>query len=281
VIFIPAKMPVDSKRLPVPDETFAPSCFIRKDKKFEKDLVAENGCRQDKRLAGQVRPIFMRTGVVSQAKGSSYIEMNETKIICAVYGPREVTRREDFSMKGQLNCEIKFATFSGELRRHHQQDAQEKDLSVIIQQALEPAVRLEKFPKSRMDVFVTVLQDDGGALAGGMTAASVALADAGVEMYDLVIGASLRRSGDLLILDPVKQEEYQPKDSQQQDNSGSMTVGLMPSLYQVAALSQKGHMSLDAVSQAMQHCIEGCQKIYPVAQEVLARAVRTRLKTHT
>ena len=58
------------------------------------------------------------------------------------YGPREVTRREDFSMKGQLMCEFKFATFSCQLRRTHQQDGEMKDYSVIIEEALKPAVRL-------------------------------------------------------------------------------------------------------------------------------------------
>lgn len=220
----------------------------------------------------------MKTGVVSRAKGSSYIEMNETKIICAVYGPREVTRREDFSMKGQLNCEIKFATFSGVIRRQHLQDAEEKDMSVVITQALEPAVQLEKFPKSRMDVFLTVLQDDGGVLAGAMTAASVALADAGVEMYDLVVGCSLRSGGDSVLMDPTKLEEYEPRDSKYQTNSGSLAVGLMPTLHQVTALSHKGDMTLDAVSQAIEQAIEGCQQIYPVVQEVLTRAVHVKLK---
>ena len=113
----------------------------------------------------------IKAGVVTQAKGSAYIEMHHTKLICAVYvdsfllpillrwqlklisyhsnvyfwyryGPREVTKREEFSMKGQLNCEFKFATFSCRKRRQHQQDMQEKEYSDILVQTLQPAVRL-------------------------------------------------------------------------------------------------------------------------------------------
>lgn len=58
------------------------------------------------------------------------------------YGPREVMKKEEFSMKGQLTCEFKFATFSCRVRRQYQQDNEEKDYSSQLQDALEPAVCL-------------------------------------------------------------------------------------------------------------------------------------------
>lgn len=58
------------------------------------------------------------------------------------YGPREVTKKEEFSMKGQLTCEFKFATFSCRVRRQYQQDNEERDYSCQLQDALEPAVRM-------------------------------------------------------------------------------------------------------------------------------------------
>jgi len=70
------------------------------------------------------------------------------------------------------------------------QDKEERDYSKLMEQALEAAVRLEAFPKSEVDVFVIVLQDAGAALAAAITAASLALADAAVEMYDLVTACS-------------------------------------------------------------------------------------------
>eukprot|EP00058_Branchiostoma_floridae_P000625 XP_002586113.1 hypothetical protein BRAFLDRAFT_109996 [Branchiostoma floridae] len=103
----------------------------------------------------------LNAGVVSQATGSAYIEMGQTKVIAAVYGPREIARREEFTMKGRLCCELKFATFACRRRRQHIQDNQEKDGALIVLQALEPAVCLDRFPKSQVDVYITVLQDDG------------------------------------------------------------------------------------------------------------------------
>jgi hypothetical protein len=47
-------------------------------------------------------------------------------------------------------------------------------------------VQLDKFPKAVFDVSAMVLESGGSDLAVLVTAASVALADAGVELYDLV-----------------------------------------------------------------------------------------------
>ena len=80
--------------------------------------------------------------MISQARGSAYIEQHNTKVICAVYGPHEYQRREGFSMKGKLKCEVKYATFSCRQRGSHQTDNREKEAALVIQQALEPAVCL-------------------------------------------------------------------------------------------------------------------------------------------
>lgn len=55
-----------------------------------------------------------------------------------------------------------------------------------------PAVRLELFPKSTIDVFITIIEADGieSSIASGAIAASVALAHAGIEMIGLVVSCS-------------------------------------------------------------------------------------------
>ena len=100
---------------------------------------------------------------------------------------RRLTASRVRSEQGQLNCELRFTTFAEPgARRSPQSGKQERELGAIMQQALEVAVRVELFPKSVVDVHALVIQDDGGALAAVLSAASLALADAGVEMFDLV-----------------------------------------------------------------------------------------------
>ncbi|CAI9720398.1 Hypothetical predicted protein [Octopus vulgaris] len=262
-------MPTDNKRICGPETSNTPYSYCKDTE--TRALLDENQKRWDSRLFNQMRPTFLRAGVVSQAKGSAYIELNKTKVICAVYGPREVTRREEFSMKGQLTCELKFATFSCKLRRQHQPDSQEKDYSIQLLEALEPAVCLHKFPKAQVNVYATVLENDGSILAAAITAASVALAYAGIEMYDLVVSTSVRISNKYILLDPSREEEFKPQ-KEVNENNASLTVAYMPSLNQISALTSSGECVLEMITKAIKLCIDSCQQIYPVIQHCLIKS---------
>lgn len=55
--------------------------------------------------------------------------------------------------------------------------------------------QVHRLTKSVVDIHVMVLQADGGELAVATTCASMALADAGIELYDLVTSCSVGYSG--------------------------------------------------------------------------------------
>lgn len=90
-------MPTDTKRVRGPDVSQSPSLFVCK----PADLLPTHGPRPDGRQRDQVdvRPVFVRCGLVSQAKGSAYIEAGNTKLMCCVYGPRETERKDETDMK--------------------------------------------------------------------------------------------------------------------------------------------------------------------------------------
>lgn len=132
----------------------------------------------------------MKTGVINVARGSAYIELNKTKVIAAVYGPRQITT--EFSAKGRINCNFRKASFCEKGSRRDKNQTREKDreYSLYMREALEVSVMLDKIPKSVIDIECLVLEDDGGCLSAAITSAALALADAGVEMYDLVSACS-------------------------------------------------------------------------------------------
>jgi len=68
--------------------------------------------------------------------------------------------------------------------------------------ALEAAVLLHTFPKANVDVHCLVLESGGSDLAVCISAASLALADAGVEMSDLVSACSIVSPTYLALRDP-------------------------------------------------------------------------------
>lgn len=98
----------------LPEDTKSPLLFLKKEEKPEKPPLVRtlnitiiivyyklslDGLRQDKRQWNEIRPLSIQNGVVHNTTGSAYIELGATKILCSVVGPREVARREEFSMK--------------------------------------------------------------------------------------------------------------------------------------------------------------------------------------
>ena len=145
--------------------------------------------RPNNRAVSAVRPTFMRTGVVHGAAGSAYIEQEHTKLVCSVFGPRW-SKRMEYSETGQFACDVKYAVTAQHKRRRRAQGDDEKVASSTLTQTLAAAIRLEQYPKSYIEAYVLVLEDDGGVLPAAITAVSLALADAQVEMIDLLAATS-------------------------------------------------------------------------------------------
>ncbi|TNN71122.1 Exosome complex component MTR3 [Liparis tanakae] len=243
-------MPTDTKRVRGPEASQSPSLFVRS----PAAVAPSRGPRADGRQRDQVdvRPVFVRCGLVSQAKGSAYIEAGNTKLMCCVYGPRETERKDETNMK----C-----------------GRQEKDLSLMLHESLQPAVCLHKYPRAQIEVNVMVLENGGSALAHAVTCASLALADAGIEMYDLVLGCSVRQDGTSYAVDPSHAEES-GCGSVGSGNRGGLTVAFLPSLNQISGLQSDGEMAEETLTAGVRTCIEGCYKLYPVIQQALSKAVR-------
>ena len=168
---------------------------------------------------------------------------------------------------------MRFAPFSCPERGSWIQGSQEKDLSLMVLESLQPAVCLHKYPRSQIDVNVMVLENNGSALAHAITCASLALADAGIEMYDLVLGCSIRQDGASYLIDPTFLEES-GSNWASGENQGSLTVSFLPSLNQISGLQSDGEMGEETLTAGVRTCIEGCYKLYPVIQQALVKAVR-------
>jgi len=282
-------MPVDTRRLQGPDNSFSYKLLENNNAALEssvsqstiqQNLLDHNGQRKDKRKANDARPLFLKTGIVSQAKGSAYLEQGDTKVVCAVYGPREVQKKSDFRLNGQMFCELKFAPFSCQKRRGHQQDNEELEMSHLVREGLEAAVCLHHFPKAQVEIYIMIIENGGSALAASLTCASLALANASIPMYDLVIGASVRQLGDIYLIDPAIDEEWQPIANCDSDHS-NVVVGYMPTMQQVCAYSHEGISQTDSLNRIMKVIVEYCLKLQPVVQACLKEAVEEDLLSKT
>lgn len=203
----------------------------------------------------------MRRGAVSAAAGSAYAEVGQTKVIVSVYGPRESKKAQHFSDQGRLNCDVKFTSFATPVRGKAGQAPEDKELSSLLHRALEGAVQLHTFPKTTVDVFALILQSGGSDLSVVISCASLALADAGVAMYDLVSAVSASCVGQRLLLDSSTVEE--------QWEDGGLLVAFMPSRNEVTQFHLTGEWTTSRASDALEACLDACRKLVSIMRACL------------
>jgi len=226
-------------------------------------LVVE-GKRVDGRGLEELRPIKIESGILENADGSAYVEQGMTKILAAVYGPKELHPRHLADpQRALLRCRYHMAPFSTEERRSPAPSRRDIELSKVIRNALEPAIFLEEYPRSTIDLFIEVLQSDGGTRCAGIVAASVALADAGIPMRDLVSACAAGKVDGFIVLDLCYVED--------EEGEADMPVAYMPKLGQITLLQMDGLMTREEFDRALKLAIKGCEQIYEVQREALKK----------
>ena len=171
-------------------------------------LINEEGLRNDGRKFNELRPIRIEVGVLNRADGSAYIEWGGNKVLVAVYGPREAfPKHTQNPSRAIINARYNMAAFSVDERKRPGPDRRAIEISKVISEALEVAVFTEQFPRTSIDVYIEVLQADAGTRIAGLTAASVALVDAGIPMKDMVVGCAAGKIDGKVVLDLNKEED--------------------------------------------------------------------------
>jgi exosome complex component RRP41 len=126
-----------------------------------------------------------------------------------------------------------------------------------------PAVFLEKFPRSTIDVFIEILEAEGGTRCAGITAASVALADAGVPMRDLVVACAAGKTDGEVILDLSEAED--------KDGEADVPVAIMPRTGEITLLQSDGNLTTEEFEKALNLSIDGCMELSKAQKEAIVK----------
>jgi exosome complex component RRP41 len=227
-----------------------------------RNLIDENGRRTDGRTADELREIKITVGVVKNADGSAFIEFGKNKIVVAVYGPREVhPKHMALPDRCVLRCRYHMSPFSTDTRKNPAPSRREIEISKVMREALEPALMLEDYPRAAIDVFVEVLQADGGSRCAGITAASIALADAGISMRDIVASCAAGKVDEKIVLDI--------NDTEDKEGGADMPVAYMPHLEQVTLLQLDGILNHEQFNECVDKAIKGCEIVYEIQRQAL------------
>lgn len=220
--------------------------------------------RSDGRRFDELRPIDAKVGVIPRAVGSAWFKIGKTEAYAAVYGPRELYPKflQD-PLKGFLRCHYNMMPFSGSGERVRPgSNRRAKEISLVMERALRPVVDLSQFPNAVVDVFVELPQTDAGTRCAGICAASMALADAGIPMRDLVCAVSAGKVEDKIILDLMYDEDSA-------EEGVDIPIAMLANSKEISLLQMDGMITKEELMKAIGLAKKAVDEIYDVQKVAL------------
>jgi exosome complex component RRP41 len=227
-------------------------------------LIDDNGRRLDGRRPDELRPIRIEAGVLKRPDGSAYIEWGGNRVLAAVYGPREAHPRHlQDPARALVQVRYNMAPFSVNDRKRPGPDRRSVEISKVTSEAFSAVVFTEQFPRTSVDVYIEVLQADAGTRCAGITAASVALADAGIPMRDLIASCASGKVAGQVVLDLNKEE----------DNFGDADcpMAVVARTGEIVLLQMDGHLTEDEFDRAMKLSMNAAAQLNEMQRDALRR----------
>ena len=227
-------------------------------------LITEDGVRTDGRLPHEIRPIRMTVGILDKADGSAFIEWGGNRILAAVFGPREVHPKHlALPDKALIRTRYNMAPFSTPERKRPGPDRRSVELSKVIREAIKPAIFVENYPGSVIDIFVEVLRSDAGTRVAGVNAASLALANAGIAMRGLVAACAVGRVENFIVCDPNHDEDMW--------GDADMPMAMLMESEKITLLQTDGPMTDEQFKEALEMGRRCIRFLYEMQKEALKR----------
>lgn len=214
-----------------------------------------DGKRIDGRGVEDLRPITIEAGVLNRADGSAYLTWGRNKVMAAVYGPKEVfPKHQTDSYKAVVRARYLMAPFSTDDHGRSGPNRRSRELSKVIREVFENVIITEVYPKTAIEIYIEILESHGSTRVAGLTAAAVALANAGIPMRDIPIGVSVGKINDQVAIDMQKEE----------DNFGQadMALAIKPGNKEICLMQMDGKLTRAQFEQAIDMAIAKVDEIH-------------------
>jgi len=226
--------------------------------------------RENGRGFNETRTIEAKAGVIKKADGSAYFKIGKTAAYAAVYGPREMHPKHMQDPKtGVLRCNYSMMPFSTDERCKPGPSRRSKEISMVSTKAILPVVNLVDYPNAVVDVFIELTETDAGSRCAGICAASIALADAGITMKDMVAAVSCGVIDHQIAVDLDGSEEHL-----NDLDVADIPIAMVPSTEEITLLQMDGKVSKEELLQA----IENVKPVLKKIAEVQRKALKDRYK---
>jgi exosome complex component RRP41 len=260
------------------------------------DLLALSNLRNDGRKPDEIRRMRIQMGGISNNNnsnttgdgvgGSALIEMGLTIALATVRGPMACARRlEELPDRAIVDVSIKAVPFapSGGDRRvtNPHTDRRLIEMAHLLKRALEATILLQLYPKSRIQVQVVILADDGGRLCAAINAASVALVDAGIPVKDILCACSAGYASrgistdEKTLVDLNRQEES----SYAGQNAVCLPCAILPQRGTVVIAQCEARLpNIDTLDRVLEAAMDGCRAVFDIIQAAVRERASTLLR---
>ncbi|KAK9466813.1 ribosomal protein S5 domain 2-type protein [Lipomyces arxii] len=236
------------------------------------EIYSPEGLRHDGRRWNELRNFkcAINTHPVS-CDGSSVVEQGNTKVLCNVVGPAEPSNRSRSNAeKVVFSVKIVVAPFSTiERRKRSQNDNRIQEMSLAIKHIFEDAVMVHLYPRSEIVINLYVVAQDGGLLQACVNAASLALVDAGVPMYDYVCACTAGIYDREVLLDLNRIEE---------SDMPFLTMATVGNSRKTSLLQLEMKVQFDRLEGMMAAAMSGCHHIRDLIDKAVRLHGKSRLK---
>lgn len=222
--------------------------------------------RFDGRKEDETRPIEAKAGIIKRADGSAMFKIGNTVAYAAVYGPRNLYPKFlQNPREGIIRVNYSMMPFSSAGERVRPgPNRRAKEISMVLEKALLPVLNLEEFPNSVVDIYISLPQTDAGTRCAGLCAASIALADAGIPMKDMVAAISAGKIDDSIVLDLNYEEDSY-------ENGCDIPIAMVQRTGEISLLQMDGIITKEELLKAIELAKKGITKIFEVQKKALKK----------
>ncbi len=205
-------------------------------------------------------------GVVPRADGSALFSFGDTIAIAAVYGPKPLHPQHlQNPQKGIVRCFYDMLSFSVTERKKPGSSRRSQEISKITEWALSKVLLLDEFPNTVVDVHISVLQANASTRVAGINAASLALAQAGVPMKEMISAVSIGKLDTTIVTDVIKEEE----DYEDGEGATDIPMAFLSNSGKISLLQLDGKCSPRHLKEAIEAGEKACKKIAELQKKTL------------